>query len=234
MMGEVGELCEIFQWIGCVTDISGFDAAKITHLGEEISDVFIYNARLADLCGLDLAPAVRNLLALRGTTTSGSIHLEGADTSGEQSRQDMSFEECSRALTEDHLNNEFTGDDSFTATAPRHVVLRVAATAGSLCSLVLQRPESQSPRGLPSWPAADALALSSGVAAVACHLTQLAVLAGLDIGECVRDKFGKNVAKYPAHLVQGSSAKYTAYTEAIRQQQQTTTKPGNVNQPSNY
>ena len=49
MMGEVGELCEIFQWRGCIADMSGFKSHEIVHLGEEIADVFIYNARLADL-----------------------------------------------------------------------------------------------------------------------------------------------------------------------------------------
>jgi hypothetical protein len=37
----------------------------------------------------------------------------------------------------------------------------------------------------------------------------------LHVGDCIEDKFLKNIAKYPADLVKGSAAKYTAYKEQL-------------------
>ena len=58
MVGEVGELCEIFQWKGEVAaGLPGWAEADRTHLGEELADVLLYLVRLADKCDIDL-PAV--------------------------------------------------------------------------------------------------------------------------------------------------------------------------------
>jgi NTP pyrophosphatase (non-canonical NTP hydrolase) len=202
MMGEVGELCEIFQWQGCVTNITDvLKPDKVTHLGEEISDVFIYNSRLADLCGLDLAELVRDRLESKGRENESE---NGND------RMNISFQECI-SLIENRTSSE--------CSLARHVVLHIGIAAGSIFQLVHKRPESECGGGLPTWSAEDIDALQTGVVDIACDLIALATLAGLDIGECVRDKFAKNVAKYPVHLVKGSSAKYTAYTHIIQKQE---------------
>ena len=60
LVGEVGELCEIFQWKGdheVQPGLPGWTDAKRQHLGEEMADVLNYLVRLADKCGIDL-PAV--------------------------------------------------------------------------------------------------------------------------------------------------------------------------------
>ena len=60
MVGEVGELSELFQWrgdAGCGVDLPAWSDADKTHLGEEMADVLLYLVRLADRCGVDL-PAV--------------------------------------------------------------------------------------------------------------------------------------------------------------------------------
>lgn len=59
LVGEVGELAEIFQWRGEVPVGLGpsWAAADTTHLGEELSDVLLYLLRLADLCSIDLPAA---------------------------------------------------------------------------------------------------------------------------------------------------------------------------------
>lgn len=55
LVGEVGELAEIFQWKGEVKKgIPSFTDAEKEHLGEELSDVLIYLIRLADRCEIDL------------------------------------------------------------------------------------------------------------------------------------------------------------------------------------
>lgn len=58
LVGEVGELSEIFQWKGEVPKgLPDWDAADKEHLGEELSDVLLYLVRLADICGVDLGDA---------------------------------------------------------------------------------------------------------------------------------------------------------------------------------
>ena len=45
MVGEVGELCEIFQWKGEVEPgLPGWSDKDRVHLGEEMSDVFMCEA----------------------------------------------------------------------------------------------------------------------------------------------------------------------------------------------
>jgi len=58
LVGEVGELAELFQWLPAA------DAAKIgqaeplhTRAGEEMSDVLLYLVLLADVLDIDLAAA---------------------------------------------------------------------------------------------------------------------------------------------------------------------------------
>eukprot|EP00937_MAST-01D_sp_MAST-1D-sp2_P001190 g1190.t1 len=59
MVGEVGELCECFQWKGEVKPgLEGWSEKEKVHLGEEMSDVLLYLVRLADRCDIDLGAAV--------------------------------------------------------------------------------------------------------------------------------------------------------------------------------
>lgn len=59
LVGEIGELAEIFQWTGeCEPGLPEFDESKKVHLSEELSDVLLYLVRLSDRCGVNLADAV--------------------------------------------------------------------------------------------------------------------------------------------------------------------------------
>nr|XP_043615168.1 dCTP pyrophosphatase 1-like [Erigeron canadensis] len=61
MIGEVGELSEIFQWKGEVEKgLENWEESEKEHLGEELSDVLLYLIRLADICGIDLTNAALN------------------------------------------------------------------------------------------------------------------------------------------------------------------------------
>ena len=55
LAGEVGELLEIFQWLTPeqAAQVMGSDRAQ--DVADELADVFIYLARLADVLGVDLA-----------------------------------------------------------------------------------------------------------------------------------------------------------------------------------
>ena len=58
LVGEVGELSEIFQWKGEVKDTSSFSEQEKVNLGEELSDVMLYLIRLSDKCDIDLSRAI--------------------------------------------------------------------------------------------------------------------------------------------------------------------------------
>ncbi|XVE81881.1 hypothetical protein DITRI_Ditri15bG0101500 [Diplodiscus trichospermus] len=58
MVGEVGELSEIFQWRGEVEKgLPNWGESDKEHLAEELSDVLLYLIRLSDICGIDLGDA---------------------------------------------------------------------------------------------------------------------------------------------------------------------------------
>jgi dCTP diphosphatase len=75
LVGEVGELAEIFQWRGEVPVGLGpsWTAADARHLGEELSDVLLYLLRLSDLCAVDLPAAA--LSKIEKNAAKYPIHL---------------------------------------------------------------------------------------------------------------------------------------------------------------
>ncbi|CAI0559737.1 unnamed protein product [Linum tenue] len=65
LVGEVGELSEIFQWKGEVEKgLPGWKEEEKIHLGEELSDVLLNVVRLSDVCGIDLGKAALRKLQL--------------------------------------------------------------------------------------------------------------------------------------------------------------------------
>lgn len=69
LTGEVGELCECFQWrcdAACAPGLPGWTDADRTHLGEEMADVLMYLVRLADRSGIDLPAACAAKLERNG------------------------------------------------------------------------------------------------------------------------------------------------------------------------
>ena len=64
LMGEVGEIAEIFQWKGEVENgLVGFKEQEKVHVGEEIADVLNYLIRLADVCNIDIETAFRDKMS---------------------------------------------------------------------------------------------------------------------------------------------------------------------------
>lgn len=64
LVGEVGELAELLQWL----PIEGIEAQVQEprlhdRLGEELADVLLYLVRLSDVVGVDLATAARRKLS---------------------------------------------------------------------------------------------------------------------------------------------------------------------------
>jgi dCTP diphosphatase len=64
LVGEVGELAELFQWLPAdqAAELAQTEPLK-TRCAEEISDVFIYLVRLADVLGIELGEAALSKLA---------------------------------------------------------------------------------------------------------------------------------------------------------------------------
>jgi len=65
MVGEVGELSELFQWRGEVgVGLPGWTDVDKRHLRHELADVFLYLVRLSEQCGVDLPLAALNKIKL--------------------------------------------------------------------------------------------------------------------------------------------------------------------------
>ncbi|XP_033824457.1 glutamyl-tRNA(Gln) amidotransferase subunit B, mitochondrial [Periophthalmus magnuspinnatus] len=65
MVGEVGEVSELFQWKGEVTEgLPDWSEAEREQLAHELSDVLIYLVELAEKCHVDLPRAVLKKMAL--------------------------------------------------------------------------------------------------------------------------------------------------------------------------
>jgi NTP pyrophosphatase (non-canonical NTP hydrolase) len=63
LVGEVGELAELFQWLpaGEARELTTQEPLA-TRAGEEMADVLLYLVRLADVLDIDLADAARRKL----------------------------------------------------------------------------------------------------------------------------------------------------------------------------
>uniref|UniRef100_UPI003AAA6C02 glutamyl-tRNA(Gln) amidotransferase subunit B, mitochondrial n=1 Tax=Centroberyx gerrardi TaxID=166262 RepID=UPI003AAA6C02 len=65
MVGEVGEVSELFQWRGEVAEgLPGWTDSEREQLAQELSDVLIYLVELAEKCHVDLPQAVLRKMAL--------------------------------------------------------------------------------------------------------------------------------------------------------------------------
>ena len=64
LVGEVGELAELFQWVPADEAVERFSAPdRRVRAGEEMADVLVYLVRLADVLDVDLGAATRAKLA---------------------------------------------------------------------------------------------------------------------------------------------------------------------------
>ena len=64
LVGEVGELAELFQWrTPAESDPDALDEASRAQVRDELADVFLYLLRLSDVLGVDLVAAAADKLA---------------------------------------------------------------------------------------------------------------------------------------------------------------------------
>ncbi|OIW07606.1 hypothetical protein TanjilG_29979 [Lupinus angustifolius] len=82
MVGEVGELSEIFQWKGEVAKgLPDWKEEEKVHLGEELSDVLLYLVRLSDMCGVDLGKAALRKVQLNAIKYPSKVIKEEQEVS---------------------------------------------------------------------------------------------------------------------------------------------------------
>ncbi|CAN0898037.1 dCTP pyrophosphatase 1 [Linum grandiflorum] len=93
LVGEVGELSEIFQWKGEVPKgLPDWEQDEKTHLGEELSDVLLYLVRLSDICGIDLGKAALRkvqLNAIKYPALSNTTNNNGSKSEEEEELQEL-------------------------------------------------------------------------------------------------------------------------------------------------
>jgi len=68
LTGEVGELCEVFQWMSETDSIAAAKRPETAQaVKDELADVLMYLVRLASVLGVDLDEATRDKLALNAS-----------------------------------------------------------------------------------------------------------------------------------------------------------------------
>ncbi len=205
--GECGELCEIFQWRGKMAfhrDNNHFSSCNIltdaekNHIGEELSDVFIYSTRLADVCKIDLAKGVAFHL--------NKLENQSFRVSDDINWYDISFDEVYNKLVLGQCECTFVK-----TLSTRDALFHLQSQLGIVNSVLLRKTEDESSPGLTLWTEDDVKLLTTSLGNLCLSLFWISKIFGLNLKSCVEDKFIKNAKKYPAGLSKGSSAKYTAY-----------------------
>lgn len=218
MAGECGEVCEIFQWkgnldVGITRD--KFTDKEITHIGEELADVFIYSTRLCEVCNIDLASATKHHVL--GTTgidprprtqsPSKKSNTDGNSIS-DSAWDDLMFSDLDKTVSEYLVQS----------ASPRMYALSLQNKCGQVAALFSSLPETSCQPGLSTWAQSDLRELSTLMGSIVLVLACIAKIASISLDKCIADKFAKNEAKYPVSMSKGKSDKYTAYV----------TKPQNV------
>jgi dCTP diphosphatase len=198
LAGEVGELCEIFQWKGnldafVLKDQTVFSNEEISHIGEEISDVIIYSTRLCDVVNIDLANIVHAKAAGKNLSSPRPLGFSWST--------DFPFSNLEK-YTESIVQQK--------SRSPRYYANKLTVYMGKLTSLFV-RPEVESTSGLKAWSHEDIRDLSSIMGSIIITMGCLATSVGLELPQILSSKMDANERKYPVSKAFGSSAKYTKY-----------------------
>jgi dCTP diphosphatase len=81
LVGEVGELAELLQWLGHEEQVAAVREQPLQgRLGKEMADVLLYLLRLADVVGVDLAQAAVDKLRVNEERFPPDDHRSVAPT----------------------------------------------------------------------------------------------------------------------------------------------------------
>ncbi|XP_068679725.1 dCTP pyrophosphatase 1-like [Montipora foliosa] len=141
---------------------------------------------------------------------STSINIESAMDVEEMQSFRFSEEPSLEKIRE--MQSEFSKErdwDQF--HQPRNLVLAMVGEVGEVAELFQWKGEVK--EGLPDWSPKEKQHLSQELSDVLIYLVRLAEKCHIDLPKEVVAKMALNSMKYPAHLVKGSSKKYTEYKE---------------------
>ena len=240
LTGEIGELAEIFQWKGSINGKPYKEVLKDTemiHLGEEITDVFVYTIRLCDECHINIPAAISTILH------GNELSMDGCILTNSSCWSELSFVEVLNLIKQHPISN--------LVHKPRDVIFRIIANIGGIAPLFMSMNDihqeahsSNSNSTIHSelssesiykreawlfhgnWDDEQLKLVVSSLAHILISCSILCLYADLELASIVRDKMIKNNNKYPVDLVKGKSGKYTDYIEVI----QARTGGGNINQ----
>ncbi len=154
LVGEVGEVCEIFQWKSFCTPNLLSEEDRI-HLGQELSDVIAYSTRLADRCAIDLAASLilgpRELL-------QNSCHSREEEPWVHLSFDDVNLPPTYAAVREH----------------PRKICLLLSTAVGSLSRFFFQKDELQCGTGLTDWTPEDRALIAASLNCVIFSVVSIA------------------------------------------------------------
>jgi dCTP diphosphatase len=210
LSGEAGELCEIFQWKSNMDNKVNFNLTELelTHVGEEISDVYIYTSRICEQCGIDLSISVKNYL------TNNNINVRCKTGSWEN---DFSYSDVLEIFQNVHVNNEnSTLLYSKFSNDPRRLTLLVQGNVGKAAIMFANKLSNENSYGLETWEYEEICELSDILSCIIVLLSLIANCFDKNLGSIINDKMKKNEAKYPVNLAKGSSKKYTEYQDTIK------------------
>ncbi|TYZ60939.1 hypothetical protein PybrP1_001282, partial [[Pythium] brassicae (nom. inval.)] len=190
LTGEVGELCELFQWRGDNNAVADWTPEEKEHLGEEMSDVLLYLVRLADQCNVDLSAAVHDKMAKNARKYPAELVKGSSKKYSEykkRQRLDSAGNAASSAPADDSGGSTSTSaTHSAAGSGPRDLLFGLLKGLGSVGSVLQRNRDGQSAK---DWSVGDRALLSEGLAAV---LVPLVLLAGASML--------KNARKYPPKL----------------------------------
>ena len=205
LSGEIGEVCEIFQWKGDldngfdVTE-SSFTEAEVLHVGEEISDVIVYSCRLCDVTGIDLATAVKAKVTGSKLDSPRPCKIDDDMVTW----GDYTFSELAM-YTSTVVEKK--------SKSPRYYANKLSVYGGKLAALFLERKEKDNAARLERWTERDLIDMASIMSSIIVTMGCLGTTMNLQLEDVLADKLAKNNRKYPAHLAKNRSDKYTAYAQ---------------------
>lgn len=214
LAGECGELGEIFQWKGPLKNglDESFTSRDKEHVGEELSDVFIYSTRLCDVCNIDLSEAIK--FCLKHKQAAFTVAEETAAEFRSSAWNPMELYEVEKEL----ISSYEVGNAFFASSrSPRDMILKVNTYLGDLSSIFLSHKEEETLPGLAAWDRPSITRAALCAACICILLVWIAHICGLELPRCAFEKMNKNEAKYPVTLAKGSSAKYTVYVDKLKE-----------------
>ena len=203
---EGGELSEIFQWRPDSSDDSYvFEISDLTHTAEEISDVFVYTLRLSEMCEIDLSHSINAIL-------HSSLSKNENDKQQCQRCKEENAWEC---LDFDKLISNLDVQLDVEPSV-RNYAVGIQIHLGHISEIFCSKVEGECGVGLTNWETKEINVLSNQLGHIIIKLFKITKQVRLNMKDILFSKIDKNEKKYPIHLSQGSSAKYTAYSDQLR------------------